>query len=213
METKEEIIKEIMNMSGKYPPTIIFSDWVHVMSIAIQNNCCSHNEIWKQREKDYKDLCARYETKEIKTFSKMLAKLSIALEKDMTDILGSIYMEIGSGSKQTGQFFTPYHISKLCSEMIENSNEMKVNEPSCGSGGMIIAMAQTLKEKNINFQKVMDVVAQDLDWRSVHMTYVQLSLLGIKAVVIQGNALDLENMKRLDKARIFYTPKKAGMIL
>nr|DAZ74261.1 MAG TPA: type I restriction-modification system methyltransferase [Caudoviricetes sp.] len=82
-------------------------------------------------------------------------------------------------------------------------------EPSTGGGGMIIAAARVLKERGMNPQRCMDVVAQDLDWKAVHMTYLQLSLLGIKATVVQGNSLTEPYTGRgYPPARVLYTPAK-----
>ena len=50
----------------------------------------------------------------------------------------------------------------------------------------------------------MRVVAQDLDWRGVYMTYVQCSILGIKAKICQGDTLSEPIVK--EEHRIFYTP-------
>ena len=47
--------------------------------------------------------------------------------------------------------------------------------------------AKTMKRMGLNYQSKMKVVAQDLDWLSVYMTYIQLSLLGINAIVVQEN--------------------------
>ena len=49
-----------------------------------------------------------------------------------------------------------------------------------------------LKEKGYNPQKQLLVIAQDLDIKAVHMSYIQLSLLGIPAVVYHMNTLSLE---------------------
>lgn len=57
---------------------------------------------------------------------------------------------------------------------------------------MLIAMAEALQDKGYNFQTQMHCTAQDLDIKSVHMCYVQLSLLGIPATIIHGNTLLLE---------------------
>lgn len=46
----------------------------------------------------------------------------------------------------------------------------------------------------------MVVTAQDIDLKCVHMTYLQLSLYGIPAVVIHGNTLTVEEWSR------WYTP-------
>lgn len=51
---------------------------------------------------------------------------------------------------------------------------------------MIIAFAKAMAEQGIDYGKCLKVVAQDLDWKGVYMTFVQVSLLGIDAVVVQG---------------------------
>ena len=88
-----------------------------------------------------------------------------------------------------------------------------MNEPSRGSGGMIIAAAKVLKDRGINYQNVLKAVAQDLDWKAVYMCYVQLSLLGIDAVVVQGNTLSDPDWRTRPKECIFRTPKNMGMLI
>ena len=142
--------------------------------------------------------------------------LAETLETEMTDVLGQIYMESGMGSKSSGQFFTPYHLSKLCAElsMIKPNENGKyyINEPSCGGGGMIIAVASVLKERGVNYQKDMKVVAQDLDWKGVYMCHLQLSLLGIKAICVQGNTLTEPYIRGYSKERVLYTPAEMGAL-
>lgn len=216
---KKEIVKMITEMSGKYSAYQVFSDWVECMALAIQN-CCSvfHDEVWATREKTYMKIMEKYSPKERENFSKMYALLVMAFENDMSDFLGEIYMESGCGNKYTGQFFTPFHLGYLTAELgidlssISEDNKLEVNEPSTGGGGMIIAAAKVLKNAGINYQKCMKVVAQDLDFKAVYMTYVQLSLLGIDAVVVQGDTLkDPDWTKRPAECR-FYTPKRMGCL-
>lgn len=79
---------------------------------------------------------------------------------------------------------------------------------------MIIAIAAVLKERGINYQYCMKVTAQDLDWRSVYMAYVQFSLLGIDAVVIQGDTLCNPYIPgETDERRVLRTPKNMGVLL
>ena len=93
-------------------------------------------------------------------------------------------------------------------------DKITVNEPSCGGGAMIIAAAKVLQEHEINYQKAMDVVAQDLDWKGVYMCYVQLSLLGISAICVQGDTLcDPYVEGKTKRSHIMRTPMKAGMLL
>lgn len=78
---------------------------------------------------------------------------------------------------------------------------------------MIVASAQVLKEQGVNYQKVLDVVCQDLDWTAVYMCYVQLSLLGIMATVAQGNTLTEPFIDGYPQKKVFYTPAKRGLLI
>lgn len=220
-EAKKEIIKTIQKMSGKYALNTIFSDWVMCSAIAIQNSCrVIHNSVWKSREEQYINTMKKYTLEERQEFVRMLKLLTDAFEEGMSDILGEIYMETGCGSKSTGQFFTPFHLSKLTAEMslanqvISEDEPFEINEPTVGGGGMIIAVAAVLKERGINYQKCMRVVGQDLDWRSVYMAYVQFSLLGIDAIVVQGDTLmHPYDVNRTEESHILRTPKRMGVLL
>ena len=72
---------------------------------------------------------------------------------------------------------------------------------------MIIAAAKVLREKGVDYQKRLRVIAQDLDWKGVYMTYLQLSLLGIRAKVVQGDTLcSPYDQYRTPKNHIMETP-------
>lgn len=219
MDYKKEIVKIITSMAGKYPPITIFEDWVCCSAMAIQNACTiKHDNIWKMREEKYLATIKKYEAEEREKLSEMLLLLTLAFEEKTEDLLGQIFMESGCGSKQNGQFFTPYHLSELTAKLalteVEQKGKMIINEPSVGGGGMIIGVANALKEKGINYQKCMKVTAQDLDWRSVYMAYVQLSLLGIDAEVVQGDTLSETYVKgNYPPDKILRTPKRMGAIL
>ena len=220
-QLKKEIVDTIIKMSGKYPPDIIFSDWVQCSALAIQNSCCMlHDQVWNSREEQYKNTMNRYTAAEQKDFARMLALLADAFEEQVSDILGEIYMEAGCGSRHTAQFFTPFHISYLIAEAAlagrkaDEDGKYYISEPSVGGGGMIIAAAEILKRQGIDFQQSMRVVAQDLDWRSVYMAYVQFSLLGIDAILIQGDSLaDLHPVRNTKQSHILRTPKRMEVIL
>lgn len=222
---KRLIIKEIENMQGAFSPYQIFSDWVCCCSIAVQNAVqLHHNDVWQKREQLYLDTLRRYPEGTEERFAKMFCLLGDQLTEQMSDALGEIYMEAGMGSKYTGQFFTPFHLSELVARLaIQDSIKsfedgmtevITLHEPSCGGGGMIIAAAKVLKNMGINYQRYLDVVAQDLDWKGVYMTHLQCSLLGIKAIVVQGDTLAEPFDRRATPAdRIMWTPAKAGVLI
>ena len=79
---------------------------------------------------------------------------------------------------------------------------------------MIIAACKILHEAGFDFQRRLDVVAQDLDWKGVYMTYLQLSLIGCRAVVIQGDTLkEPYNISKTPKAQIMRTPAMMGALI
>ena len=220
MDYKKEIIKSIEKMSGSYSPYNIFSDWIQLCALSIQNSVyLVHNKIWQEREQTYIDTARKYSENELEQFAQMFVWLGDALTENMSDVLGEIYMEAGMGSKYTGQFFTPFHLSELCAKMSVSTDNMpetgciELNEPSCGGGGMIIATCKVLHGAGFDYQRRLKVVAQDLDWKGVYMTYLQLSLIGCNALVVQGDTLQKPyDSKRTDPAHIMRTPMNMGVL-
>ena len=76
--------------------------------------------------------------------------------------------------------------------IIEERGYLTAMEPACGSGAMVIALAEALKEEGINYQRHLHVTAIDIDAKCVHMAFLQCSLLHIPATIIHGNALSVE---------------------
>ena len=116
---------------------------------------------------------------------------------EFDDYLGKMYMMSNTSSSQAGQFFTPFNVSRLTAELslIEhnlNDPVITLNEPSCGSGGLVIAAAKELWDRGINYSERLFVECGDIDRRCVHMAYIQLSLLGIPAVIFQRDTLSLQ---------------------
>lgn len=221
MNRKKDIIKCIESIAGKYSSYEVFSDWIKCSSLAISNSLdMFHGKTWQDREQTYLDTMRKYEMDEQRKFPEMLNMLVETLEDEMTDALGQIFMEAGMGSKAAGQFFTPYHLSLAAAKAALEGAEpdergiYRVYEPSCGGGGMVIAAAQVLEGKGINFRRQMEVVAQDLDWKGVYMSYLQFSLLGIKATCVQGNTLTEPYIKgRHPSDRVLYTPAEVGLLI
>jgi hypothetical protein len=65
---------------------------------------------------------------------------------------------------------------------------------------MVVATAQAMHQAGLNYPETLHATCVDIDPRCVHMAYVQLSLMGIPAVVVHGNALSLEVWS------VWYTP-------
>lgn len=221
MDRKKDIIAIMKQMSGSRSPYEVFCDWVKCSAIAIQNaSCMIHGDTWKKREQQYVETIKRYGDNG-KRFGEMLALLVETLDEDMTDVLGEIYMEAELGNKSTGQFFTPFHMSYMIAKVsltdqfdhFQKNDQIKLYEPCCGAGGMIIATAKILKEHGIDYQRKMRVVAQDLDWKAVYMCYIQMSFLGIKGKVAQGDTLTDPYIAGYPPERVLRTPGEMGMLI
>ncbi|MEE3350194.1 MAG: N-6 DNA methylase [Candidatus Gastranaerophilaceae bacterium] len=122
-------------------------------------------------------------------------------------------MELGFGNARKGQFFTPYSVSKLMAEInvgnIENIADRELitlSEPCSGSGGIIIAFAESLKEKDYNYQNKLFVEAIDIDEMCFMMTYIQLSLYGIAARVMLGDTLAYKFSQMIYTPMYFINP-------
>lgn len=215
-----EIVKIIKSVSGQYSPHQVFSDWVCMMALSIANSCTLHrNKVYQDREDTFKLVASKYSETDYEKLAEATAYLIEEMEEPR-DVLGEIYMGGGFGSKSAGQFFTPFHLSEVMAELVYGKNLIRANngkypmhEPSCGAGGMIIALANIMRRDGINYQRELEVIAQDLDWNCVYMCYVQLSLMGISAVVVQGNTLGEPYSKETPESRVLYTPKKRGVLI
>ena len=217
---KKEIADTIQGISGKYNPYQIFRDWCEMYAISIQNSCVLwHDAVWQNRENIYKSLWNKYDESEHDAFGKITCLYAIALQYEIGDLLGEIFMESGAGNASAGQFFTPFHVSEMVAkigasdENILKEEKIHMTEPSIGSGGMVIATAKYLKERGINYQKKLKVVGQDLDWLAVYMSYIQLSLLGIDAIIVQGDTLTEPYVKGYPKERTMRTPMNMGVLI
>ena len=84
--------------------------------------------------------------------------------------------------------------------IIQKKGYITINEPSCGSGTMVIAAAWAMQQRNMEYQRNALFIAQDIDIRCVWMAYIQFCLYRIPAVVIHGNTLTCEEWSR------WYTP-------
>ncbi|WOB74341.1 N-6 DNA methylase [Achromobacter xylosoxidans] len=180
----------------------VWSDWVEICAIALARADLAQQEVREQR---YLQVIAQYERAELDKLVQAFAHLVMSYElrveaADFGDVLGSTFMMLDMGNAGAGQFFTPYEVSRLMGGMMMGDAQalvdkadahgfIRVLEPACGAGGMLIAAAHALRDAGLNYQLCMHATAIDIDQRCVHMTFIQLALLHVPALVIHGNGL------------------------
>lgn len=192
---------------GKYDTRDVFKDFVVMLAISIKNSVS-----YKQEDEDiYLGIIKKYEKNEREYFIEMACELIkiYFYTKEIKDVLGEIYTQIGATSKANQQFFTPYHIARAMGRMILDKGKItkkeyiKVYDPTCGSGVLLLGYINELKDSNIDYENKVLAVARDIDFVCTCMTYIQLSVYKIPAIVILGNSV----LNEVNK--IFCTPEFA----
>ncbi|RQS11579.1 N-6 DNA methylase [Burkholderia sp. Bp8998] len=196
---------------GQHTHTV-FADFVELAALSISNSV--DRTQFEAREKRYLEIVGKYKREDVERFPRMLGALTLSFEhrmqvsekagtdavpvfECMTDVLGETYMMLELGNARAGQFFTPYHVSRLMAMMTTGDGQphirqhgfLRMQEPACGAGGMVIATAESLAAAGHNYQQTMHATCVDIDPVCVHMAYLQLSLLHIPAIVVHGNTL------------------------
>lgn len=206
-EHKKELIKIMTHLGCKYSTYKVFEDFITLLGYDISNAIdYVHRE---ERQKKYIQIFEKYSDEEKQEFIKMTAILVEAMEIGLyQDFFGEIYHQMNLHNEDNGQFFTPMSICNLMSDItiesaikdIKEKGYCTVLEPTCGSGAMLLGAANTLHKKGFNPSTQMCCLAVDNDFRCCMMAYIQLSLLGIPAVVVHGDSLLVKEYQR------FYTP-------
>ncbi len=204
MDYLKAFITKLQNLDHSRRTDTVFRDFLALCTYAIMQPFYRSSEI----EQKYLNIIGKYNKGQADEFPKLLALLVNALEEKYQDFLGQVYMQLNISNKASGQFFTPYHVSKLmaeitfinCQNNAKNQEIITLSEPCCGSGGIIIAYAEIMKKYGINFQQFLFAEAIDIDKLCFQMTYIQLSLYGIPARVMLGDTLAYKF------SQIIYTP-------
>lgn len=213
------LIKDFHKITWRYSMYQVFCDTIAMAAYSLSNGLESNphalhesdkrREWWKlnnprayKREMAYLECAKRYTKKELELIAEIIAKLFLLLSEPtcggaFSDYLGDIYMQLEMGNKYSGQFFTPYHVSRMMSEFQVADKDLPadiitVSDPCVGAGGIILAFADALSQRQVNYSMKMLAHCCDIDIKCVHMTYLQLSWAGIPAIIYHGNTLTQE---------------------
>ena len=211
---QEQLVKTIQKLAYRHSTWSLFSDFVELIALAIANSVTLDGPEWQKREEQYLNIINKYAPDEQQVFPEMFADLVEALEYGLAlnntpvDVLGPIFHELKLHNTYKRQFFSPQQICDMMGtialgdsrEEIEKQGYITLEEPTCGSGAMVLGFAGAMAEAKLNYCSQLFAVATDIDPKCAHMTYIQLSLYGIPAVVIHGNSLTLEEWSK------WYTP-------
>lgn len=199
-EWEKKFIDNFNQLCNRHSSWQVWQDFVNMSASAIANAVDRRTDVWKTREDSYMETVKRYSKEELELIAELLSVTTLALEENPEqDFLGKLYMRFNLENKWHGQFFTPWHIAELMAKMlvgddlkekIASDGYISVNDPCCGAGCMLIAFANICKDElDVNYQKDVLFVGQDIDPVVAKMCYIQISLLGCPGYVVIGNSL------------------------
>jgi type I restriction-modification system DNA methylase subunit len=178
----QPIVKELEKVSYGQSRFQIFEDFLDAMISAL----CGNEEKYMSIVERHKD--GEKGSRGIDHFCKAFGQLIIAMGQRNNELLGEIYMEWNISNKHTGQFFTPSSIADLMASIVGN-NGNRVNDPSCGSGVMLVAC---LKQKTSEQLAEAVFVGQDLDATCVKMCALNMCFFNVNSFVYHCNTLSME---------------------
>lgn len=194
--TKKEFIKIFNEMCYSRSGWQVWSDLISTMACSIANAVDRSEPRFSNREKEYAHCIERLGG--VDKPAKCFAIVVEALERNPEqDFLGELYMELELGNHWKGQFFTPYCVCKMMSEItvgdvdrqIEENGYISICDPACGAGATLIAAVNSMRNAKHNFQNHVLFVGQDIDRIVGMMCYIQLSLLGCAGYICIGNTI------------------------
>lgn len=201
----------------------VWRDFITMLACALSNPV--DKEHYNEREALYLKTIKKYNKQEQNLFPELGAQTVLALEENPEqDFLGSIFMSLNLGNKDSSQFFTPYHVCELMAEVtmddtvqkVEQDGYISINDPCCGAGATLIAgihaARKRLEKDHINYQNHVLVVAQDIDITVALMCYIQLSLLGVAGIVKIGNSLTEPMTDKDSNENYWYTPMYFSLV-
>lgn len=129
---------------------------------------------------------AQAQTKAVKKLIKIIDEIPIN-ENDEYDVLGFIYEYLisnfaANAGKKAGEFYTPHEVSLLMSELIadhlKERKEIKIYDPTSGSGSLLINIGSAVAKRIIGKDKI-KYYAQELKENTYNLTRMNLIMHGI----------------------------------
>lgn len=188
---RKEFIKIFHGLCGRHSAYAVWNDFIVLAarSLVLLGNG-SHDQMFTT--------CCKFGDAELDCVCKLIELMGTALEENPAqDFLGSVQSELALLNKSTNQFYTPFSVAQMMSDMLLQSLDQEIQQngwisvldPACGAGSLLIAFADFCRRQGINYQDTVLFVAQDVDFIAAMSCLIQLNLIGCAGYVALGNSL------------------------
>jgi len=185
----KDFFKLFEQLAYRHQYSTVFDDY---LTMCIFNFSYDNQEYKLQRDERMKS----YDKKEHEIFNQMFFEMLKVLSDQFNsgegwyDFFGSMYEAIISTHKSQamGQFFTPVSVVDMMVRMNNIQKNTLVNDPTCGSGRMLIAA-------HVHSGGCY-VFGQDLDLMCCKMTALNMAFHGCNGEVVWQNSLDLNDYRK-----------------
>ena len=202
---QKEFVSKLGKVSKSQSLHQTFSDWLEIAALSLHQLPYQSGELEKDAayealEAQYMERIKPYDKAELTSFSELLAITISVHHNSYSDFLGEIAGEAELLNKRGGQFFTPYPICCLMTKMsfgnvraqVKEKGILTVGEPAVGSGALVIASAEEVASQEIDPRVHLQFDCTDVSRDAFNMAYIQLSALGLQAIVHHGDTLSGE---------------------
>lgn len=199
--TWEDYRKAFLNLLPKVSPSYdlrsIFCDACRIFCLSFRGVIATGKEK-DEIEREYQTFVEKYGNDGMQKISILLSYVVQALELRRSDFLGHVQEGLNATrGKDAGQFYTPDSVSIMMARMCARGHQIKpgkiikIGDPSCGAGALLIAGVEALMEAGVRQGDVL-VCGEDLDPTACNIFYVQATLLGYAAIVTRMDSLSMQ---------------------
>lgn len=189
----EGIVKEITSLSSRHGINTVFTTFLELLAtgFAVYFDPCMSEKMLER----FNEIEGSFNDYDKQAYGKIIEQMFICAMrflKDPKDILGELFHLFNLGSEWNGQYFTSNETGRFMAEVMRASERYgHIEDPTCGSGSLLIACAKVIKSHGENYKNVL-FIGKDIDIRCVWMTYIQCCLFGLPAKITHGNSLTNE---------------------
>lgn len=183
--------KVLKSLSHRHDSRRVFDAFVRFSACALAA---------QTREAEYLEEVGHWDRSDLDAFAEALAALVMEMEtQPFEDLIGGYYMDFALSSKGqqwNGEFHTPKAVADLVARMtlgdietLPGEGPITVCEPACGSGTMLLSLAQACPPA---VRRRLRVTAIDISRTACDMAFINTTLWGIPTRVIHGDSLSLD---------------------